>query len=119
METLLTIGVAGATPFVLQFLLDYITAGDSSQISARIKMSLSVLTGGVLGILIQLYLMSRGIAEYGNLSVVLDPNAIGWFFVALNGCIDGAVATAGVSLVLKVASKVNPPAKENIGIPAV
>lgn len=102
METLMQIGVAGATPFVLQFVLDFLTNGDSSQITLRGKMALSILTGGVLGILMHLYSMGHPTTELARQAT----DALNWFFVVVDGCISGAMATAGVSLALKVADRI-------------
>lgn len=104
MDTLVKIGVAGATPFVLQFLMDYLTNGNSWAISLRTKMGLSVCIGGLLGPLIKLYEIYQS-TLVDNAVPVLFPSGLGWFFTTLNGGISGAIATAGVALTFRVAEK--------------
>ncbi len=96
------IGVAGATPFVLQFILDFLSNGNSSQTSVREKMGLSIITGGVLGVLMQLYALGHPTTEL----ITQASSGLHWFFVVVDGCISGAMATAGVSLALKVAGRI-------------
>lgn len=95
MQTLITLGVAGATPFVLQFVMDFLTNGHSEDIGLRTKMLLSILTGGILAMLIAL--------KQGT----FPPEIIDEFFVILDGCISGAMATGGVALGFKVAEKIS------------
>jgi hypothetical protein len=94
MDTLLTIGVAGATPFVVQFLLDFRNNGQMIEPSRRTKMTLSILTGGILAILIAL---RQGVFPEAPLEQ---------FFIILDGLINGALATGGVALGFKVAEKI-------------
>jgi hypothetical protein len=92
MEALSTLGVAGSTPFVVQFLLD-LFPGVSAKMGAFEKRTLSILTGAVLGVLLHVY--TGG-------SLTLTPEL---YTAVINGAVDGALATAGVSLVHKVAKK--------------
>lgn len=83
MDLLVKLGVLGATPFVVQFLLDELNW----------KHVLAIVVGAVLAVLLALY----------QAAIPTDPLA--WFFLVLNGGIQGAMATAGVALGFKVAEK--------------
>ena len=82
METLVKIGAAGATPFVLQFLMDFIMNGNTQQISLRTKMLLSVAVGAILGLLIPLYESTRPDLY---MDFILPANGLQWFFTILDG----------------------------------
>ena len=92
MDALTQLGVVGATPFVVQFLLD--AAPDlAAKMDAGQKRVLSIAVGAVLGFL--LYYQSGGV-------LALSPAL---YIAVVEGAIDGALATAGVSLVGKLAKK--------------
>jgi hypothetical protein len=95
MHVLATIGAAGATPLVLQFLLDYIYGpGNATQVSFRAKINLSILVGIVLSFLLALK----------TLTFPTDPTGI--LFLAIDGGFQGVLATGAVSLGLKIADRI-------------
>ena len=92
METLIKLGAAGATPFVVQWLLDLWPAY-TSKLPAGLVRLLAVVVGAALGVVI--FAHEGGILELGN----------ELYLAAFNGGVDGAIATAAVSLVGTIATK--------------
>lgn len=93
METLLTLGVAGSTPLVVQFLIAYANNGEKRDVSLRMKMNISIVTGAVLAI----------IASMAQSTVPADT--VGQLLLVLDGAISGAMATGGVNLGFKIIEK--------------
>jgi len=94
METLVTIGVAGSIPFVLQFLMDYYTNGNTTNIPLRTKINLSMSTGVVLSIFLALY------------TGAFPDTVLGIVFLLADGVVAGAVASGVVGIGFKVADKI-------------
>lgn len=97
MQALATLGVLAATPLVVQFLLQAaLTEEQRKKLDDRIKIVLSVLTGGVLAVLLSLYteawFLLTGIQQV---------------WVVLNGLIDGAMGAGAMGIGLKVAERMS------------
>lgn len=95
MEALATLGVAAATPIVLQFILVLLFTPEQRQkIQERLRIALSLAIGGVLAVLLAIY------------QDIIPADMRGWFFLALNGVIDGGISAGAVSLGFKVVKNV-------------
>lgn len=84
MELLMKLGVVGATPFVVQFLLDELTY----------KHLVAMGVGVVLSFVI----------AFNNAALPVD--FMTWAQLIMTGLADGAIASAGVAMAFKVSDKV-------------
>ena len=93
MDTLVKLGAAGATPFVVEYILNLLGQDTKISLASWMKNVISLCVGVVLAFLIAVQ------------QKALPVDFSGYIALLVNGIVSGAMATAGVSLLYTAAGK--------------